>query len=111
MLVNNLSWLIFAADIVGPLKIVLLIVGIATVFILLIIAAIEENSTYIKYLLAPFIVILIGLLIPSKQAIYLIAASEFGEDVLETKTADKVFKIVDQYLDEQLPTNEENEGE
>lgn len=108
---NNLSWLIFVADIAGPLKAVLLTLGIVLVAIVLMAAAVEENSTYLKYLLNPFIIILIGLLIPSKQAMYLIAASEFGEDVLETKTADKVFKIVDQYLDEQLQTNEENEGE
>lgn len=106
------------ADIIVPLKALLIVVGLVTTLSTCLVMAVHFNENCIKklqtckkYLFLFVMLLLIGILMPSKEAIYLIAASEFGENVLETKTANKVFKIVDQYLDEQLQTNEENEGE
>ena len=47
----------------------------------------------------------VAALIPSKETVYAIAASEMGEELLKTPTAAKATKALDAWLDKQIAEN------
>lgn len=54
--------------------------------------------------------LVLGLLlvfIPSSKTIYAIAASEMGEEVLASPTADKAHKALDAWLDDQIKEHQQ----
>jgi hypothetical protein len=53
-------------------------------------------------LLASAITLPLALCIPPKQTIYLMAGGYLGQQVIQSDTAEKVMKIINQHLDEQL---------
>jgi hypothetical protein len=60
-------------------------------------------SGAVKPLLVSFVVCaLIATVIPSKDTIYAIAASEMGERALQTPTADKAVQALNAWLDRQI---------
>jgi hypothetical protein len=114
---NELSWMLYFAEIaetVGTFFGVFGILGGLTCITLAILFYGAASDTYgeekEKYLstsrlfsrkllpLAAFFVLL-SCFIPSKQTIYLIIASETGEDVLKSPTGQKAIEAVNRYLD------------
>lgn len=99
---NSLSWLIYLSEICGSLSNVF--TGIAVVgFVLIGIiwfghAVIAERSWPAgKYLLIiPMLAMFMAAVIPSKNTVMLIAASQYGEKVLESKA---VKELTDPALD------------
>lgn len=115
---NALSWLIYLADVAGNLDaffFALMIISIIGGVIWLIVGAVaaDDNEgpdfwkTWRKvgfaYLLPIFFIgTIIGSIIPSRDTVYAIAASEMGEKALNTSTANKAFKALDAWLDQQI---------
>ena len=108
---NNLSWILYAADLAGTLKHVVPFVfffflPVAAFFILMS----DDREDYIQLLKkrAKGILIImscawtIWMLTPSSKTIYMIAASEMGEEAIKTEVAQKLFKVINDKLDEQL---------
>lgn len=116
---NSLSWMIYIADVTDNLDWVF-----STLFLVSIIAGIvciafgigmkDEHSdpspddwkmwrrAVTWTVIAFFGATIIGSVIPSKETIYAIAASEMGERALQTPTAGKAFKALDAWLDRQI---------
>jgi hypothetical protein len=88
---NSLSWLLYLADIVGNIQgllgFVAFIGGISLVF-MAIFFGIEDDSfervgrILRRYLWLPIVAAFLATVIPSTNALYLIAASEAGETVV-----------------------------
>jgi hypothetical protein len=111
---NNLSWLLYFGDIVNNIQglcgAVIAIGGIASIcltaafFSTLAGYQKEEHQVIAKWLRRILTIIslagLIVVFVPSKQTIYLIAASETGEQVLNSPTGQKAVAAINRYLDE-----------
>jgi len=52
-----------------------------------------------------FVLCISAALMPSKETVYAIAASEMGEELLNTPTAQKASKALDVWLDKQIKEN------
>ena len=61
----------------------------------------EEVSPYWKGVFVPIAGLLLTAPIPSKETIYMIAASEVGEEALATPEVAKIRMLINKYLDEQ----------
>lgn len=109
---NGLSWLLYFADISQNIK-ALMWFGILTLTVLAIITGLchdpcmAKQSTRDRFvalletttkIVAPLI--LLGGITPSKSTIYLIAASEMGEEALQTEAVQKVGDYLDVLLGE-----------
>lgn len=119
---NSLSWLLYAADVSGQLDLFLFcgacLFALTSVFTL--IGSVggwdcesdEAKSAmwkHAKIFLPCFcLFFIISGVVPSKETMYLIAASELGEAVLETPELDKVRQIINGKLDSFMeePTEE-----
>ena len=110
---NTLSWLLYLANVVGSLGILMSIGGFGLLFFALISAFISTISEYDgpfnkppvwkpKIMIIGSILLLVSSFIPSSNTVYAIAASEMGEQALNTTTATKTFKALDAWLDNQL---------
>lgn len=101
---NSLSWLIYFADIVSNLQGVLAAVSVVLVVAML--PATEGFSKTFKGLkLYVTIAILLGAIatiLPSKNTVYAIAASELGEQVLVSNTGKKAVAALEAWLDAQV---------
>jgi hypothetical protein len=112
---NNLSWIIYLAGVVGDLKNVLLFAAFTTGFCglgCIIGYAVHQGeedapwlfrSRWLLFLLAlPFLLGLIGSMIPTERTIYMIAASEFGETVVtdprSRKLMDDLYRAIERGL-------------
>lgn len=120
---NELSWLLYAADVVGDLDATCAFVTIGGTIGLSIYAGIKGlacavNSgfdedevlppigTVAKKLWLPLaIAALLGIVTPSKNTIYAIAASHMGERVLTSATGGKALLALDAWLDKQIATS------
>lgn len=126
---NQLSWLIYLAEVLGNIHCVLVLVGSGLVImavVLTIVGAIcGEEVSYqseatnlrarafkesvwskvIPCLIASVILFTVSSLVPSKETVYAIAASEMGEQVLKTPTAGKAVKALEAWLDKQIREN------
>jgi len=103
---NSFSWLIYSADAFSEFGSTLRVVcglGLAGFFIwmalpfrfMLADMSDEKPPAINMKIPAIFLVgLLLGTLVPSKQTIYLIAASEMGEHAIKTEMASDVFEIV-----------------
>lgn len=120
---NQLSWLLYAADVVGGLgslsAFLALVSALALVLTLCVrvgIAAHEadygrtapENvmkllSKTQKWAATVFgLAALVAVLTPEKETLYAIAASEVGERVVSSPTANKAVQALNHWLDEQI---------
>lgn len=122
---NSLSWLLYAADALPSIAafaaFAAVLIGIAcTIFSFMLILCHEGDNPpkfYWGTWAAPFVLCaLLSTLIPSQETIYLIAASEIGEQVVETpeaqETFDRLQRLVDQELDrllDDVSIDEDNE--
>jgi len=142
--VNQLSWLLYLANVAGTASVVLGVIGglslIASIIFALIHFCMREDTegeiiiargysqervhkrdestleavkTYHKGILTLsrrlFITFVVSLVVfvatPRAETVYAIAASEMGEKVLKTPTAQKAFQALDAWLDKQIREN------
>jgi len=119
---NNLSWMIYLADVAGSVSTVATLVavgaGIGGAVAVVAIAAKtdfdnigERNkrpclSTGWKagkgFFPVAIAAALVASFIPGRNTIYAIAAAEMGEDLINTPTAGKAVKALDAWLDRQI---------
>ena len=115
---NNLSWLLYAADVADNLDwffFLIMLGGIIGGFIWTMAGfGMSDCGTEDKYwrtwrkigyaVLAPAFVfgVIFGSLIPGKNTVYAIAASEMGEKAINTQTGGKAIKALDAWLDKQI---------
>lgn len=115
---NNLSWLLYAADVANNLDwffFLIMLVGILGGFIWIMAGfAMSDDGAAEKdwrvwrkigmFVLAPAFVfgVIFGSLVPGKNTVYAIAASEMGEKAINTQTGGKAIKALDAWLDKQI---------
>lgn len=105
---NNLSWLIYFADVLPGFGLTLAVLSLISLIIfgtvLLVLAMAGEwskASPYWKWIFVPIVGLLLAVPIPAKETIYMIAASEVGEEALATPEVAKIRMLINKYLDEQ----------
>jgi hypothetical protein len=108
---NSLSWMIYLADVVGSIGVLFAISATllaGAIAFSMLWAAIEEEDIrmcrpYVKWL-APAMVslALIAALLPSRTTVYAIAASETGENILNSDTGNKAVSALNAWLDRQI---------
>lgn len=120
-MMNELSWLIYAADVAGSVKTVAVVGSIAigmgcalSTFGGLMICSSswsdeDEKKTgrsllnaWKKWVIAFSSLVAIASLTPSQSTIYAIAASEMGERVITSETGGKAVKALNAWLDKQV---------
>lgn len=116
---NTLSWLLYFADVAGGIDSVftaIAVVSLIAAFIWGVIgfAAVSVDDPNLDFwrsrckigwsIIAPslFFGSILSSAVPSKDTIYAIAASEMGEQALQTPTADRAFKAINSWLDKQI---------
>jgi len=97
---NNLSWLIYFAEVAGNIKFFFNFAGILvflTCLYVMISSYIEDqfyDKNWKKVIISTAfgaILVIVSLIVPSQKVIYMIAASEVGEQVIKTPEAKEVF--------------------
>lgn len=124
---NNLSLLLYLADVVGSLDLFLGFVafiataaGVIFLIICVVITCedawdIEDNGKMMKALGLKAILPLLlvgwvgGAVVPSEKTVYMIAGSQMGEQALATPEFNKLRGILNKYLDEQLKAEEKKD--
>ena len=92
---NNLSWIIYAADVIGSLILFLGLTGFALLCVSfgnIMYHSIENDdarlaTTWKWAVPLAFFLFVVAILLPSRQTIILIAASQYGEHVAQTPEA------------------------
>ena len=119
---NTLSILLYLGDVVSTLEI-LLSASLAAVSIVMLFFAIcyvenlekkhgteKEENFVLRGLSSCFKVLIVTVfllvLVPNKDTIYLIAASEVGEEVIESPITQRLATKIEKYLDNVLETKE-----
>lgn len=119
---NALSWLIYLADVVNSIGILSSIVGffaLLTFLAGLVVLCANPDPEYdkaehvasiglIRWSTTVFIICsLLLIVLPGRDTVYAIAASEMGEEVLNSETGSKAVKALDAWLDRQISPPEE----
>lgn len=114
---NGLSWMIYFAGVSEGLSILLAVAGIIMLiifFIRILIAAAdapfdeteaakkEWRSGHKPALLIAIPCLLVSALLPSDTTLYAIAASQYGEKLASTETANKAVQALNIWLDKQI---------
>jgi hypothetical protein len=108
---NSLSWMIYLADVVGNVGaicgIILVVVGIGLILVAIPLTVDPDEHDALRRpwrngLVAWIVVAAISSVIPSKDAIYAIAASEMGETALNSETGGKAVQALNAWLDRQI---------
>lgn len=120
---NNLSWLLYIANVCGnidfeisivfAMSIVAGIISVIWFFGLTANNASQEEWTpwrkFSKWVVSCFVISsLVGAVIPSKDTVYAIAASETAGTVLNSTTGNKAVEALNAWLDRQIHPKEEN---
>jgi len=117
---NKLSWLLYWADTLPSLSAAtgitsfVVVLACSIMFVLRIMWKTDEPEEYekagrpldiIKWLTpVAFLGLLLSSLVPEKDTFYMIAASEVGEEALQAPEVGKVRKVINNWLDEQVKT-------
>jgi hypothetical protein len=118
---NDLSWFIYLASVVSSIGVLTFIVVVLSVLVFLaglmvILYNTEEwdksdrdtGMSLIKYSITAFVVgSLLNIVLPGRETIYAIAASEMGEELLNSETGSKAVKALDAWLDRQIADDED----
>jgi hypothetical protein len=126
---NDLSWLLYGAEVLANLGIFLVVVGLSGLLVSCVGTFVgivleqdnlkygEEDKDYKKairlrglatrYAVIFFVITSVAMFLPSKQTMYMIAASEMGEEAIQTPEFAKVRKLVNQHLDDALSGEED----
>jgi hypothetical protein len=109
---NSLSWMIYLASVVDNIGVIfgimLVVGGLGLIFTT--IPFLADHDEYGERLRRPLrngivawiAVALLGSFLPSKETIYAIAASEYGEDILNSETGGKAVQALNAWLDRQI---------
>lgn len=106
---NTLSWFLYFADVFSSLGALLAMGSIAMAFVWLILGAILSDSApgqlprwwKICWVIPP-IMIFVSALIPSKNTMYAIAASELGQQAVESRVGQKALQAIEAWIDQQI---------
>lgn len=104
---NDLSWMIYAADVAGNVKVAAVLGLVALLFFAVPATVVgccslaDGDEKFGKAIFAKMLrlwwvptVLIFGLIaVPSTATIYAIAASEMGEEIIETETAGKAMQV------------------
>jgi hypothetical protein len=110
----SIEWLIYLADVVGSIYVLFIfsgfVIGVISVG-WMVEATIDHANKKFKYfysigISASLLLFLVAALIPSKQAIYLIAGASIAKDLAKTETAKKVEAIIESELDKLIHEGE-----
>jgi hypothetical protein len=118
---NALSWLLYLASVVSSIDTLAFIVAVLSVPVFLaglmvILGNTEEwdksardtGTSMIKHSITAFVVgSLLLIALPGRETIYAIAASEMGEELLNSETGSKAVKALDAWLDRQIADDED----
>ena len=112
---NDLSWLLYAADVAGQLNAVagfVAVVGGVSGFFASVVMSdgnpTQSRKTFKTTAIVVSILALITIVTPSRDTLYAIAASEVGEEALKSETAGKALDAINAWLDRQLAPPENN---
>lgn len=124
---NQLSWLIYLADVSGELGWIFGTIFVVSVIVFIISGAFtpplssgsgvteEQWSIWRKFLfgsLAAFFgSAFLGAIVPERETVYAIAASELGEEVVKSETAGKAMTALNNWLDAQISEEPKKEEE
>jgi hypothetical protein len=98
--VNTLSWFLYLADVLPNVSKLLLIFAIIGGIASLVLW--PPKTIALLNILFCFLFFLSGL-IPSKDTFYAIAASELGEQVIDSPTGQRVKQAIEAWIEQQLP--------
>ncbi len=111
---NNLSWLIYLAELVGNVSVATaLLAGFSGAAAMIIGMPMSEQHTgnadwkrlsnwRVAYISIALTLGTISVILPSRMTVMLIAASEYGEKLSETETADKAVNAINKWIDDYL---------
>ena len=119
---NELSWMIYAAEVFQTAKVLLITGGVVLAVCGAATVAIMSDTTFdtnderaaklarrdalLRRWWVPLAAVLVGVFVPSASTVYAIAASEMGEKVLNSETGSKAVKALDAWLDKQIEGDE-----
>lgn len=98
---NNLSWMIYFADIAGSFGTVLSMIAVVLFMLTIGVFVHHEEADY-RLLSVSLVTAFLACIIPSSSTIYAITASEMGEEVLNSETGGKAIRALDAWLDRQI---------
>lgn len=118
---NALSWLIYLASVVSSIGVLAFTVAVLSVLVFLVGLMVvcaniyegyeSERNTGFKLLIGStrvfVICALLLVVLPGRDTIYAIAASEMGEELLNSETGSKAVKALDAWLDRQIADDED----
>lgn len=103
---NSLSWFLYFADCFSKTSYALVVIGIIGSILGMMVCvyfSIEEDEhSFWKWMGVPLFCLFLSCLIPSKETMYAIAASEIGEEVIKSPVGQKSLKALEQWIDKQL---------
>lgn len=114
---NNLSWLIYLADLFSSMGVLFTVLGIGTcmgLFITVLVCL--TNNKSLPSRLPMMVCVGVGFLfvsavLPSKDTMYAIMVSELGEEVLNSEIGGKTQQALQAWLDKQIETATSSEEE
>jgi hypothetical protein len=102
---NNLSLLIYFAGVCDSFSGFVFLTCFCVIFYSAFISIANEKLFISnKFYLLIFLVIF-NVFLPSKETVYAIAVSEYGEDLLKSKAVGKAEKALESWLDKQINNN------
>lgn len=109
---NSLSWMIYAAEVVGRVGPTLMFGGgcFMLLGLFLFLPASDDLLSFSscrKILFAGIVALFIGLFVPSASTVYMVAASEAGEQVIKTPEAREMFTALKGRIMEELKVKSE----
>jgi hypothetical protein len=103
---NSLSWFLYFADVVTNFGITIVILTLlfgSGFFIFSVFQYVDKSdSKFFKWNLLTVFLLLFASIIPSKNTMYAIAASEIGEEVAKSDIGKKSLKAIEQWIDAQI---------
>lgn len=120
---NNLSWMIYAADVADNASVLAILVALGAVAV---ICLWPVRNAWLndfrdgegvcptpigKLLTVAGVAAVLATIIPASSTIYAIAASEVGEDVLNSETTGKAMQALDAWLDRQIAGTEQEQDQ
>jgi len=107
---NEVLWLVYlggVAEGIGVVAALLVIVGgmgCAMAMCIAVVEGVTEEVWPVVRKVVPYVVValLVGLLMPSKEVLYMAAGLKAGAEVAETELGQKAYRLLDQTLDEML---------
>ncbi len=103
---NTLSWFLYFADVLANVQFTLVIIGslllLAYVFLIFVAYVNEDKFPKFSIAIAAVCCMMAASVLPSKNTMYAIAASELGEETAKSAIGQKSLKAIEQWIDKQL---------